>query len=405
MSIPAAPARSRVAFIGNMNNNHFAMARYLRDRGVDCTLFLFPDEISHFHPRSDTYSLDFQSWTRQLPWGSRRTFLNARADDIRVELEGFDLRVGCGLAPALCGRAGLSLDVLVPYGGDLIHETRYLIGNIRAPHVSFAASFAQRRALPLVFAVHSPPLIASYERALRKHCPLARRWSEGVPMVYAPEYARDRLAMMIERSHWGHEFQRIRESCTFMVVAHGRHVWGPHSDPSVKGNDILLAGWSLFLKQIGSLPVKLVLLEYGRDVPRSRQLVRQLGIESSVEWLPMMLRKDLMPGLLLADAVAGEFVHSWDCGGVIYEALVAQKPLVMHRAKVADTAEPSVLFPVFQASAPEEVASQLLVLAKEPEIGRAAGKVGYDWYIENVACHGTDRYLELLLTRSVGRPA
>jgi len=405
MSIPAAPARSRVAFIGNMNNNHFALARYLRDRGVDCTLFLFPDEIDHFHPRSDTYSLDFQSWTRQLPWGSRRTFLNARADDIRVELEGFDLRVGCGLAPALCGRAGLSLDVLVPYGGDLIEETRYSPCAPRHIRASVAATRAQRRALRTLSVIHSPPLIRMYEVLIERYCPCAARWCTGVPMVYAPEYAPARLATMMGRSHWGHKFLRIRESCTFMVVAHGRHVWGPHSNPGVKGNDILMAGWSLFLKQIGSLPVKLVLLDYGRDVPRSKQLVRQLGIESSVEWLPMMLRKDLMPGLLLADAVAGEFVHSWECGGVIYEALVAQKPLIMHRAKFADAAEPSVLFPVFQASAPEEVASQLLVLAKEPEIGRAAGKVGYDWYIENVACHGTDKYLELLRARSVGRPA
>jgi hypothetical protein len=394
---------SRVAFIGNMNNNSFAMARYLRDRGVDCHLFLFPQEIGHFHPSCDTYSLDYQAWTRQLRWGDRRTFLRARSDSLRTELSGFDVRVGCGLAPALCELLGLTLDVLVPYGGDLLEETRFAMTHPRFLRTSVAATWAQRAALRNVPFIHSPPLIASYEDLIRRYCGRADRWSDGVPMVYAPEYAPERLPYMIERSHWGHEFHRIREGCKFMVVSHGRHVWGPQSNPSVKGNDVLLHGWSSFVRQHASTTARLVLLEYGRDVERSKELAWTLGIEDSIVWLPKMLRKDIMPGLVLADVVAGEFVHSWDCGGVIYEALVAKKPIIMHRTEVANTSGTAAMFPVFKASTPEEVASQLLTLAKEPEAGRQAGEVAGKWYHERVARQGTDRYLELLSARSGGR--
>lgn len=383
----------RVAFIGNMNNNHFAMARYLRDLGVDCSLFLFPDELDHFHPSCDTYSYDFRDWVHQLPWGGRSTFLDAQPDKVRDVLAKYDLRVGCGLAPAICHRAGLPLDVFVPYGGDLWTETKF--GLHRALKNSVAATYHQRVGLSKVSIVHAPPMIASYEATLRQYCHAATRWSEGIPMVYAPEFARGNLDTMMGRSHWGHEFMRIRENCEFMVVSHGRHKWGQTTDPAVKGNDVLLKGWARFKQQRISIRATLVLLEYGKDVDRSKDLAHQLGISDSIEWLPRMLRKDIMPGLLLADAVAGEFVHSWNAGGVIYEALVARKPLVMHRED-SESVGSNPLFPIFKASNHDEVAAQLKFLAINPAKAREVGDAGFDWFMTNVAQRGTEPYLKQL---------
>jgi hypothetical protein len=388
---------SRVAFLGNMNNNHFAMARYLRDRGVDCSLFLLPDEFDHFHPSCDTYRYDFRDWVHQLPWGGRRTFLDVRPDKMRDVLAKFDLRVGCGLAPAICHRAGLPLDVFVPYGGDLWTETKF--GLHRALRNSIAATYSQRAGLAKVSIVHSPPMIASYEAILSRYWRGINRWNEGVPMVYAPEYARENLEVMMGRSHWGHEFQRIRQSCEFMVVSHVRHAWGPITNPAVKGNDVLLKGWSKFRRKRKSTRAKLVLLEYGQDVNRSKELAYKLGVVDTVEWLPRMLRKDIMPGLLLADAVAGEFIHSWDAGGVIYEALVARKPLVMHR-DISEGLDIGRLFPVFKASNSDEVASQLELLATSPDMAKKVGDAGFDWFMANVAHQGTERYLTHLNSTS-----
>ena len=38
--------RPKVALLGNMNNNHFSLARYLRDRGAEADLLLFDSELS-----------------------------------------------------------------------------------------------------------------------------------------------------------------------------------------------------------------------------------------------------------------------------------------------------------------------------------------------------------------------
>ena len=41
--------KKKIALIGNMNNNFFSIARYLRDRSYQADLFLI-DELDHFLP-------------------------------------------------------------------------------------------------------------------------------------------------------------------------------------------------------------------------------------------------------------------------------------------------------------------------------------------------------------------
>ena len=39
----------RIAFIGNMNNNHFAIKRYFEDIGFVCDLYLYNTLPNHFY--------------------------------------------------------------------------------------------------------------------------------------------------------------------------------------------------------------------------------------------------------------------------------------------------------------------------------------------------------------------
>ena len=52
----------KIAILGNMNNNGFALMRYLRDLGADAHLVLFANDgtgsLSHFVPNNDTFQLD-----------------------------------------------------------------------------------------------------------------------------------------------------------------------------------------------------------------------------------------------------------------------------------------------------------------------------------------------------------
>ncbi len=93
----------RVALIGNMNNNNFALMRYLRDLGMDAHLLMYSDEAEHFHPKCDTWELE--KWTQyisQLPFsnGSKDTlFLKKR--DIEKVINGFEFYIGNGISPVI----------------------------------------------------------------------------------------------------------------------------------------------------------------------------------------------------------------------------------------------------------------------------------------------------------------
>ena len=117
----------KIALLGNMNNNHFAIARYLRDQGFDAHVLLFDDEYNHFLPSCDTYSLDYMSFCHQLSWGSQQRFLSTSKKQINSDLEQYNVLIGCGPAAAYCNKAGLRLDIFMPYGGDIMDITYYKI--------------------------------------------------------------------------------------------------------------------------------------------------------------------------------------------------------------------------------------------------------------------------------------
>ena len=52
----------KIALIGNMNNNNFALMRYFRILGADAHLLLYSNdgkgELSHFKPECDTWDIE-----------------------------------------------------------------------------------------------------------------------------------------------------------------------------------------------------------------------------------------------------------------------------------------------------------------------------------------------------------
>ena len=52
----------KIALIGNLNNNHFSLMRYLRDLGFDTYLLLYMEDgkgtNAHFIPENDSWNID-----------------------------------------------------------------------------------------------------------------------------------------------------------------------------------------------------------------------------------------------------------------------------------------------------------------------------------------------------------
>lgn len=376
-----ASSKLRILFLGNQNNNHFAVVRYLRDRGYDVHLALTDAEQAHFDPSCDTFDLDYMRYTRQLGWGSERSFAGTPSDRVRRDLEGFDVFVGTGLIPAYLARAGVMLDVFDPYGEDIWGNTRYRLANPRYLRSHLGSVHWQRRGIGRARNLHAGKMAQHFETQMDRYGRTCERWYEKTPMVYAPQYDFSPRSPMLDRTHWAHEFRRIRDRSDLMVVFPARNNFSSpgNRDINTKGIDTFLEGFRAFCDRAPEVRATAVFFQYGNHVAQARQLARDLGLGERAVWFPQMFRKDLMVGLGMADVCCGQFGLSWVQSGAIFEGMVAGKPILTWRDERYYADEPD-LYPIYNANSAEEIAARLESHVADPEAGRRMGAEGRDWY-------------------------
>ena len=323
----------KVALVGNMNNNNFALLRYLRDLGVDAHLLLFDNEIGHFVPEHDTWQLNkWQPFIHTLPFGNNPRHLLLKSGAlIRDALREYPLSIGSGLAPALFRKAGLQLSIFFPYSsgiewvGVLPSEERPLslthlfhrwVRRCQMAGLRSNTGFCASLDLSGITLDTFKSLGVPYE-------PL------GIPMVYNREQP--------EPADIPQETLQARakmEERDLVIFSHARHYWRPRvSDPwslrpgLLKRNDLLIRAFAEYLKTGRRKNPLLVLLKYGPDAEDSRQLIAELDIAANVVWLPTMSRKYLAYLLEGVDFVVGEFTREGIWGGTTWEGLAAGRPI------------------------------------------------------------------------------
>lgn len=387
----------RVGLVGNMNNILFSVTRHLRDQGVDAHLVVLGDDPAHFHPANDTFDLDYQTFTRTVPWGAPERFATFTRKEIRERISDFDVLVGCGSAPAYLKRAGRALDILIPYGSDLIEypfrPTRINRHSLRSM-IEFP--IAQRRAL-----LETKHVVADLSETVDPY--LARLGYRGdrvfasTPQVHTPTYSKARMAEYLGRSHWAHEVKKVREQADVLVMLHARHSWTTRTAFNwTKGTDILLKGLAEAKRRLAPKRIKLVTFEYGPDVLASRALIEELGMTDDVLWLPLCPRKEIMVLLSMADFGCGEFVTSFFCFGALYEVLASGKPVLHHRDDRLYEREYPEQYPMCEVSRAEHVVEHLEGFLTSPSAYVAIGEGGRDWHERYGVQKPVRRLLELL---------
>ena len=389
----------KIGFIGNMNNNFFGLVRYMRDRGVDAELILLCGEFGHFHPSTDSFSLDYRDFTRSVTWGSREMFSRTSPSQIRSDLAEYDTLFGTGLAAAYLSKAGRRLDVFKVYGGDLMDETRYQFIT-RRPVVHNQISRHQRKGIGDSRFFCMGWQNEMYESYAKRFAGNSVRLLRPIPMVYAPEYTRDSLSQNRNRLHFSNFFDQLRASSDFIAFSHSRQSWTiSPTNANHKGSDRIFHAWSKFLKSNPGLNAKLVVFEYGRDVAESKRLVRECGICDSVEWLPPTSRKEIMYGLSVSDVSVGPCSDvSWNISGNRLEAMVSAAPQICHRDDSLYAGKELPVYPVFNARTTEEIHDQLCRVLSNPELARSYGDQGLAWYQDHLAKNKIDEYLSCLST-------
>ncbi len=332
----------KIALFGNSNNNFFSLARYLRDRGYNVDLFLCNNELPHFHPSCDSYSLDFIHYTFLLPFGNLYWFLEEiegikKNEEILKRIRKYDVIFANGPSVAYLSYFDIPIDFFVPYGMDLVSYPFYVQSanpNHRKHLDTF--SFHQNKGIKeskKLLSTEDVLNVAAYEQSIMELGLTSKVIAfKTFPYIYMDIYQRAVIPKFFNSSYWAEDFYSLTKDTQFVVFHHARHSWKSVREEgrlvADKCNDRVLQAFAAFVKDNKKYKPKLLTFEYGSDINASKQMVEELGIQNYVQWLPIMNRKDIMVGLYYASCATGQFHIGCIGGGVQSEALVASVPLI-----------------------------------------------------------------------------
>jgi len=369
----------RIACLGNMNNNFFALSRYLRDRDLQVDLFVPDGLLEQFHPSNDTYGPP-PDRIYNVSWGIRPRSVFFDYPQYKKVLSAYDLILGCTYAPAICRLARRPLDIFMPHGTDLFSmpfPPKHLLWQIRFPIRGWLAHL-QSEGIRSARLVLINDRAAVYKKAIQK-LGVEALWL-STPVLYSHEFTEERIADAAGRLEYYDRFADCRKKYDIVVFSHTRHLWEKKVDSCEigKGNHIMIKGFAEFCQKAASRPL-LILFEYGPDLGKSKNLIRELGIEDNVIWMPAMSRKEIMAGLSLADIGADQFL-SGSFGGVGQEILMMGKPLLLFLNTQAGEDGRVNLPPCVNVKSAEDISKALFDYERDSRPYLSVGQLGKQWF-------------------------
>ena len=147
----------------------------------------------------------------------------------------------------------------------------------------------------------------------------------------------------------------------------------------------------------------LILLEYGRDVEKSKRLCEELNIANSVRWLPIMDRKDILCLINKVDVVASEFYTGegvmW--GGTGWETLIMGKSLILGFNFEKTSFEELFGFPpppLFPVKTKNDLKLHLKKLIKSKKLVKENGEKNRIWFYKYNGHKIAKKWIDLLKT-------
>lgn len=401
----------KVAVLGNQNGNGFSIMRYLRDLGVDAYLIQFSNDgdggSDHFFPEEDTCSWPkwepfvlraripdyvtagasgLSAWVLWLLlWFAYKFRLSSQpyfpisVSKIRRELDQYDVIIGSGISAAISKRIKRPLDLFFPYSNGV----EYIKGvPFRGPTTLFGKVFfflarpvRQKQMAGLrdarMLAVGPDELTESTLKSLGVSYP-----KSFVPQVYPYEGATPASTCLPIID----EIEHLKYGGSFIIFSAVRQFW------EHKRNDWVITAFSQLINSESGRDSKLLLMEYGPDVCKTKALISNLGIDGSVLWLPKISRLEVRAISRKCDVAVGQFSEipqMW--GSVSWEALADGLPLVqgfLWGVEDFESRTGADVPPILIANSADQIANQLARLKANPGERKKLSDEGRTWFSE-----------------------
>lgn len=393
----------KVALVDNMNNNFFALARYLRRFGVEVDLYLIPNRNHrHFDPQMDTWlDLKNELWIKEFPvtYGAS-SYIRPIKKKMCGIFEKYDKIIACGPSLGLFYKSGIVVDLFIPYGSDLFnipfasHKPAYLPKNILHFIFDKYRSRLQRNGIQ-----KSKKIIVNTNWFMAKQA-LVNMNCRAINLPRIMIYKESRPVLSIQKYNWLIDYD-------FSIFSPTRHQWSTNSDPmpdfaakgGIKRNDKLIKAYARLVRDKLIKRPLLLLCAYGADVVDSKKLIDGLNIADYVKWLPLLNRREIIEIMCNVSVVADQFREGMSAtsAGTTNEALACGKPVITNTDGAnSDPLDPYYSSPILQALSEEEIYDWLVRLALSPEFAKKIGSDGEKWFNNNLSFGLAQKYLDLL---------
>lgn len=361
----------KIALIGNMNNNGLALLRYFSDLGHETHLYLYQNDgtinAKHFHWKNDTWYPErlnskivrtpllnnhlqvinnnfFINFFLKLLYKSAKllkvqgyNWLNPGlvkpGQYIDKTFKNYDLIYGCGNTPALFLHSNVTLNVFYPYstGIEYFRSTSSTTDLIKKTRFKFLLKGLIRRIAKMQKnGILQTEYVYNAELGLTKKV-LEKIQKEfkilPIPLVYREKEPR-------KFSHRLNDLIVTIQSVEFSIIMTSRQFWSKDlidTKPlDSKNNHWLILAFARFIKTHPKLNTRLFLLEYGKDVNATKELINEHQLQDKISWIPILKRKEILILLKSVSVSVGEFYVTpktiW--GGTGLEALSTGTPFI-----------------------------------------------------------------------------
>lgn len=166
-----------------------------------------------------------------------------------------------------------------------------------------------------------------------------------------------------------------RHQADLILFAPSRHNW------ALKGNDLLLKAFARF-RQTTRRSAVLIQCEWGQEVAQSKQLIEALGLTACVLWVPPLNKMKLIDYYNAADVVLDQFTIG-TFGTVTPEAMACGKPVVLHFDRGMHEWCYAEMPPVASARTEGEIHERLVELCGDPGYRNTLGQASREWIVKH----------------------
>ncbi len=170
-----------------------------------------------------------------------------------------------------------------------------------------------------------------------------------------------------------------------------RHHWHAAPASMQKGNDLFLRAAAQVAQT--DRDFRIILVEWGVDIHRSKELIRELGIEDMVSWIPSLNKAELRQLYCSSDVVVDQFMIP-AMGGVTFEAMALGRRVITNLDEAQSAEFFGAVPPCLAADSIESCAARIFEVLADPLDDNGRGDAARLWFEK---CHSARRVVALQL--------